>query len=85
MSKIQTQSQGIDPRLKESRKQWPRLFESLGIKLDSGVSNDSNLGALSWLGELMNLGDGQDAWSITKLKLILNQEISLLTRQQLVN
>jgi len=63
----------IDPRPKESRKQWPRLFESLGIKLDSGVSNDSNFGALSWLGELMNLGDGQDAWSITKLKLILNQ------------
>ena len=63
----------IDPRSEENRQKWPRLFETIGIKIDSEISNESSLGVLSWLGELMKLGDGQEAWSCDKLKMLLSE------------
>ena len=62
----------VDSRNSNLRKKWPRLFESVGIKIDDETP-DTHLSALYWLGELMKLGSGQDAWSCDKLKMILNQ------------
>jgi len=63
----------IDPRPKESREKWPRLFESIGIKIDEEDNQEQFLSILYWLGELMKLGTGQDAWSCDKLKMISTQ------------
>ena len=63
----------IDSRPEENREKWSRLFETIGIKIDSETNHSSSLSVLSWLGELMKLGDGQDAWSCDKLKMILSQ------------
>ena len=63
----------IDPRPKENRKKWPRLFESIGIKINSDETQELFLSVLHCLGELMKLGFGQDAWSSDKLKMISNQ------------
>ena len=63
----------VDPRPKENRKKWPRLFESIGIKINSDETQELFLSVLHCIGELMKLGFGQDAWSTDKLKMISNQ------------
>ena len=63
----------VDPRPKENREKWPRLFESIGIKINSDEKQELFLSVLHCLGELMKLGFGQDAWSSDKLKMISNQ------------
>lgn len=63
----------IDPRKKEYREKWPRLFKSIGIKIDEEDNQEQFVSMLYWLGELMKLGMGQDAWSCDKLKMLSNQ------------
>ena len=70
----------VDSRPKESRGKWPRLFESLGIKISADEKQEPFLSMLHYLGELMKLGNGQDAWSSDKLKMISNQNNYLLKK-----
>ncbi len=69
----------VDTRTKEKRGNWNRLFESLGIKLNSDANNESAFAGLSWLEELMKLGQGPDAWACSKLKMVLDQNKYLFT------